>query len=116
MHDDGTLSIGKFPSIKDERAVTKGEVLALQLASRAGITAAHSRLVECGDASVAVIKRFDRDGSLRIPYISAATLLGTRVDDGINYTYEDVASAIRANGADAKVTSTNCGDVSRSPS
>ena len=102
MDDDGTLSVGKFPSVKDERAVTKGEVLALQLAARAGIDAAQSRLVESGDAWVAVIKRFDRDAALRIPYTSAATLLGARVDDGITYTYEHLASAIRAHGADAK--------------
>jgi serine/threonine-protein kinase HipA len=34
IDDDGALSIGKFPSITDERAVTKGEVLALTLARR----------------------------------------------------------------------------------
>ena len=62
MDDDGMLAIGKFPSVPDERAVTKGEVLALQLAARAGINAAHSRLVNSDDAWVAVIKRFDRDG------------------------------------------------------
>ena len=40
VDDDGHLSIGKFPSVTDERTVTKGEVLALSLAMRAGITAA----------------------------------------------------------------------------
>src|SRR5205823_1394805 len=36
---EGRLSIGKFPSVDDDRAVTKGEVLALRLASTAGINA-----------------------------------------------------------------------------
>lgn len=37
---EGRLAIGKFPSVTDERAVTKGEVLALRLARMAGIDAA----------------------------------------------------------------------------
>src|SRR2546428_451040 len=32
VDDDGRLAVGKFPSVKDERAVTRGEVLAMQLA------------------------------------------------------------------------------------
>ena len=46
IDDEGALSIGKFPSIADERAVTKGEVLALTLARKAGINAAAARIVE----------------------------------------------------------------------
>ena len=38
--DDGQLSIGKFPSVADERPVTKAEVLAMRLAKRAGLNAA----------------------------------------------------------------------------
>src|SRR5208337_4133643 len=33
VDDDGRLAIGKFPSVNDARPVTKGEVLAMQLAS-----------------------------------------------------------------------------------
>lgn len=33
LDDDGHLAIGKFPSIKDDRSVTRGEVLALHLPS-----------------------------------------------------------------------------------
>jgi serine/threonine-protein kinase HipA len=29
LDDDGRLAIGKFPSVKDDRSVTKGEVLAM---------------------------------------------------------------------------------------
>jgi serine/threonine-protein kinase HipA len=38
VDDDGRLSIGKFPSVNDERSVTKGEVLALRLAAGAAST------------------------------------------------------------------------------
>ena len=33
LDDDGSLAIGKFPSVGDDRAVTKGEVLALRVAT-----------------------------------------------------------------------------------
>lgn len=32
LDDDGALALGKFPSVSDERSVTRGEVLALRLA------------------------------------------------------------------------------------
>src|ERR1019366_10066349 len=44
VDDDGMLAIGKFPSVLDERPVTKGEVLALQLASASGLQVAEARL------------------------------------------------------------------------
>ncbi len=97
---DGSLAIGKFPSVADERAVTKGEVLALHLARRAGISAAEARLVHSDGIPVAVIRRFDRrtDGS-RIPYCSAATMLGVERDDPAEHTYTEIVDALRVHGA-----------------
>ncbi len=46
IDDDGMLAIGKFPSVQDERAVTKGEVLAMTLAEAAGVTVARARLMD----------------------------------------------------------------------
>ena len=60
VDDDRRLSIGKFASVADDRAVTKGEVLALRLAVAAGIDVAEGRLVESEGSSVALIRRFDR--------------------------------------------------------
>ncbi len=101
--DDGWLAIGKFPSVNDERAVTKGEVLALTLAQRAGIRTARGRLVDSDDLPVAVIRRFDRqaDGS-RIPYCSAATLLGVERDDPAEHAYTEIVDAIRIHGAEVQ--------------
>ncbi|MDB6085433.1 MAG: HipA protein, partial [Gammaproteobacteria bacterium] len=70
---DGALSIGKFPSIEDERAVTKGEVLAMQLAKAAGINAPRARLIDCDGIRVTLIRRFDRTAKGRLMYVSAAT-------------------------------------------
>jgi serine/threonine-protein kinase HipA len=100
---DGRLAIGKFPSVSDQRAVTKGEVLALRLAKLSGIQAAEARLVMSEDMPVALISRFDRlgDGS-RIPYISAETMLGAGHDDPEEHTYTEIVDAIRANGSDVQ--------------
>lgn len=84
---DGSLSLGKFPSVSDERAVTRGEVLALRLAKLAGIDSAQARIVMVHDQPVAMIRRFDRTPEQnRIPYISGATLLQANRDDEHSYT------------------------------
>jgi serine/threonine-protein kinase HipA len=103
VDDDGMVAIGKFPSVTDERAVTKGEVLAMTLAKAAGIQAAESRLVTSDERSVALIRRFDRtaDGR-RLMYVSAATLLGVDSSDPNEHFYTEIVDAIRLHGADAQ--------------
>lgn len=95
IDQDGSLSIGKFPSIRDSYSVTKGEVLALHIAAAAGIHAAQARIIESDGTPVALIKRFDR-GPLgnRIPYVSAATLLG--IEDSYDiHTYTEIIDALK---------------------
>lgn len=102
IDDDGQLSIGKFPSVADERAVTKGEVLALQLARNAGIRAADARLVNSDGAQVALIRRFDRENGARILYASAATMMGVERRDGQDHAYTEIVDAIRVHCAHAQ--------------
>jgi len=103
IDEDGSLAIGKFPSIADQRAVTKGEVLALRLARHAGIRVAEARLIEADGCAVAVIRRFDRQPSGgRIAYCSAATLLGVDRGDSSQHSYSEIADAIRIHGAEAQ--------------
>ncbi len=96
VDDDGHLAIGKFPSIKDDRCVTRGEVLALHLAAAAGISVADSPVVMSDDLPVAVIRRFDRvPGGGRIPYLSAGSMMhASRQDD---HAYTQIADTIIAN-------------------
>lgn len=103
VEDDGTLAIGKFPSVHDTRAVTTGEVLALHLAAAAGIHAAQARVVTSDDQSVAVVRRFDRaaDGS-RIFAVSAATLMGVERGAPGEHTYAEMVDTIRQYGAAAQ--------------
>ena len=103
IDDDGALSIGKFPSVEDERAVTKGEVLAMQLARAAGVNAAQARLIDSDGIPVTLIRRFDRTVKGRLMYVSAATLLGVDVGAPTEHTYTEIVDAIRQHGADAQV-------------
>jgi serine/threonine-protein kinase HipA len=99
----GRLSIGKFPSVTDERAVTKAEVLALHLATHAGVRAAEAKLVMSDETPVAVIRRFDRGkGGGRLMYASAATLLGVDTGAPGEHTYAEIVDAIRQFGAQAQ--------------
>ncbi len=103
VDDDGSLSIGKFPSVKDERAVTHGEVLAMTLARDAGIRVAEARLIESAGMPVALIRRFDRTRQgVRLMYVSAATLLGADITSGREHHYTEIVDAIRQHGAAAQ--------------
>ena len=87
LDDDGTLALGKFPSVNDERSVTRGEVLALRLARQAGIETPNARIVMVRGAPVAVISRFDRTAEQgRIAYLSAASLLQASRNEEHSYT------------------------------
>jgi serine/threonine-protein kinase HipA len=103
VDEKGRLSIGKFPSVADERAVTKGEVLAMHLAAAAGIIVADARLIDSDGVPVALIKRFDRtvDGG-RLLYTSAAAMLGAEPSDPGEHDYTEIVDAIRVRGADAQ--------------
>ena len=101
VDDDGCLSIGKFPSVGDGRAVTKGEVLALHLASAAGIRAAAARIIDSDGVPVALIRRFDRGGfGRREMYVSAATMLGVDARDPMEHAYTEIVDALRVHGAE----------------
>jgi len=104
VDDDGRLAIGKFPSVKDERPVTKGEVLAMQLAKTSGLRVAEARLVDSDGVPVALIRRFDRrDDGGRIPYASGATLLGTDPADSQEHSYTEMVDALRIHGANVQL-------------
>jgi len=97
VDEDGWLSIGKFPSMGDTRSVTRCEVLALKLAALTGIETPPARIVCLDDAPVAVIRRFDRDAAgRRIPYQSAASMLGASRNEDRSYT--EIADVMRMCG------------------
>jgi len=101
---DERLAIAKFPKPDDTRDIGAGEILALRLAEQAGVRVAEHQRVPVGKQSVAVITRFDRAGKNRVPFISAASLLGlppgeagayTMLADGIRQFGHDVSGDLR---------------------
>ena len=101
LDDDGTLALGKFPSVTDGRSVTRGEVLALRLAAAAGIETAHARIVMVTGTPIAVIGRFDRTADHgRIAYLSAASLL--QASRNQEHAYTEVLDAMRTASVEAK--------------
>src|SRR5579872_1280900 len=93
---DERLAIAKFPKPDDTRDIGAGEILALTLAAQAGIRVAKHQRVAVGKQSVAVITRFDRAGKTRVPFISAASLLG--LPQGEPGAYTTLAEGIRQFG------------------
>lgn len=94
VEGDGQLWIAKFTSAQDTRPVERVEVAALKLAARCGLRAAEAKLeLRDSDSPIALIRRFDRRGNTRIPYISARTALDWDSDEGGFYT--DIADVIR---------------------
>ena len=94
LDDDGTLALGKFPSVKDERSITRGEVLALRLARLAGIETPNARIVIVKGTPIAVVSRFDRTADHgRIAYLSAASLLQASRNE--EHAYTEVVDAMK---------------------
>lgn len=90
---NGQLAIAKFPKPDDGRSIPHGEILALALAQKAGLNVALGQLLNVAGRPVALIRRFDRAGEHRLPFVSAMSLLG--LNDGDTATYTDIAECIR---------------------
>lgn len=94
---DGSLAIAKFPRKDDEYNVVVWEAVALTLAKNAGITLPSWRLETILGKPVLIIKRFDRDGQIRKPYLSAMSMLGAQ--DHEPHSYLELAYILAQNGA-----------------
>lgn len=99
---DGHLWIAKFTSERDTKPIERVEVATLKLAARCGLDAAEGTLeLRDSDQPIALIRRFDRRGETRIPYMSARTALDWKGNDPGNYTdIADVIRQISSNSAD----------------
>ena len=94
---NGALAIAKFPRHDDEYNVVVWEAVALLLARKAGIEVPDARIEDVGGNPVMVVRRFDRIGTQRIPFLSALSMLGARDND--TRSYMEMADALRQHGA-----------------
>jgi serine/threonine-protein kinase HipA len=97
---DGTLAIAKFPRQDDEFNTVLWEGVALALAHKAGIPVPEARVEIIAEKPVLLLRRFDRGGERRIPFLSAMSMLGAR--DNEAHTYLEIVDALRQHGAAAK--------------
>ena len=100
--ESGALWIAKFPSRSDTYNKAAWEYLAYQLAIKAGIQMAESRIERIsGKYHTFFTKRFDRQNGERIHFASAMTMTGNNEDtikeDPAGYL--DIAEFIQFNGA-----------------
>lgn len=104
VYDNKILSIAKYSSIKDELPVERMEVAILQVAEDVGIRASTARL-ELKDSShpVAIIHRFDRNGSNRVPYVSGRSFINV-LDDKEPVFYTDIADVMRGHCGNGEQT------------
>jgi serine/threonine-protein kinase HipA len=93
LDKDGSISIAKFPSsTQDSWNVMAWEKVALDLAHEAGIRVTESRLLSVADRNILIVRRFDREGTKRIGYASAITMLETA--DHEEHSYLEIAEVI----------------------
>lgn len=97
---DGQLAIAKFPRKDDEIATVVWERVAFALAEKAGIVIPPVRLEEVAKKPVLLLRRFDREGVRRIPFLSAMSMLGAK--DQEPRSYLEMVDALRQHGASPK--------------
>lgn len=96
----GWLYIAKFSHPDDEHLNTAWEAVALRLAEYAGIRVPEWHFSRIESRSVLLVKRFDRDNGVRIPFLSAMSMLDAV--DGEEHSYLELVDALHRQGASPK--------------
>ncbi len=96
----GQLTIAKFPQHGDLIPTVQWEAVALKLAAAAKISTSEWDMKELAGRSVILLRRFDRVGEQRIPFLSAMSMLDAA--DNEQRSYLEIADVIRRYGAKAE--------------
>ncbi len=97
---DGHLSIAKFPNKSDEVNTVLWEAVALTLAAKAGIAVPAWRLESVAGKPVLLLRRFDREQGMRVPFLSAMSMLDAK--DNETRSYLEFVDVLRQHGAAPK--------------
>ena len=105
IDENGSLTVAKFPSRKDDYDVAQWEHFCHIMGRKAGLNVAETRTIDGEDYHILLSKRFDRNGDgKRIHFASALTLLG--LTDGDNsstgYGYSDIVDFIIQHGSNVE--------------
>lgn len=93
--ENGELFIAKFPKQGDLRDVPAWEYIALETARACGLRVPEARLLPSpleNGRHILLVRRFDRRGVVRIPFVSAMTMLSA--SEGERRSYLDIAEVI----------------------
>ena len=102
LDKNGNLCIAKFPKKDDFTNNVLWEGVALTLAKQCGLNVQEWSIQKAGNKNVLLLKRFDRHGKVRIPFLSAMSMLNAIDNDNQIHSYLDIADAIRQYGSDTK--------------
>lgn len=104
--EDGSLTVAKFPSRKDDYDVGLWEHFCHVIGRKAGINVAETRVIPGGDNHILLSKRFDRTtAGRRIHFASSLTLLGLTDGDNAStgYGYPDIVEFIVRYGCNVEL-------------
>lgn len=95
----GVLHIAKFPKKNEglQGDTCAWECAMLDLLRKLGVQAPHTRLIRVRGRSVLMLERFDRDGDVRIPYLSGLSAI--QGQDGGEYSYLELVEFIEEHGS-----------------
>jgi serine/threonine-protein kinase HipA len=97
---DGGLAVAKFPHKGDDIDAVRWEAVALSLAGRASLPVPAWRVEDVAGKPVLLLRRFDRAGAVRVPFLSAMSMLGG--NDNETRSYLEFVDALRQHGAAPK--------------
>jgi serine/threonine-protein kinase HipA len=97
---DGHLAIAKFPNKGDEVNIVLWEAVALTLAENSGIPVSSWRIETIAGKPVLLLRRFDRDGRTRLPFLSAMSMLDAKDNEARSYL--EFVDVLRQHGAAPK--------------
>jgi serine/threonine-protein kinase HipA len=95
--EDGDLMIAKFNRADDDYDVGRWEGVAMSLANMAGLSVASWVVEQVNGRTVLLMRRFDREDEIRIPFLSAMSML--EAVDGEHRSYMEIADALRMHSA-----------------
>ncbi len=97
----GHLSIAKFPKETDDYCMETWEEIAMRLAGEAGIATPIHNLINVAGKRVMLSRRFDRQGAIRVPFLSAMAMMGAK--DGERGSYPEIVDVLSEHGAQGKM-------------
>lgn len=105
LDEDGSLTVAKFPSRKDDYDVGLWEHFCHIMGRKVGLNVASTRTISGQNYHILLSKRFDRDkNGKRIHFASALTLLGLTDGDNAStgYGYPDIVDFIIQYGSNVE--------------